>query len=156
MATRLQARAVVAAHAVAPQQVAGRGQLHAWSHLTGHDPDTVAPLSLGSRLHSKYWLLRGRCWSAAQHPPAIAIFLQKFNQYSFPAVRPYISLESNLSRLPLFSLLQGRIILGSQINLIFHNFPGCHVISFSRAKFYQTSLGWLQYDAALFRASNPN
>ena len=74
VATRLQARAVVAAHALAPQNVARRGQLHAWSPLTGHDPNTVAPLSLGSRLHSKYWLLRGRCWSAAQHPPAIAIF----------------------------------------------------------------------------------
>jgi hypothetical protein len=69
VATRLQARAVVAAHALAPQNVAGRGQLHAWSHLTGHDLKTVAPLSLGTRLHSKYWLLRERCWSAAQHPP---------------------------------------------------------------------------------------
>jgi hypothetical protein len=68
VATRLQPRAVDAAHALAPKNVAGRGQLHAWSHLTGHYPSTVAPLSLGSRLHSKYWLLRGRCRSAAQHP----------------------------------------------------------------------------------------
>jgi len=56
------------------------GQLHAWSHLAGHDPNTVAPLSLVSRLHSKNRLLRGRCWSAAQHPRR-SPFLQSFNQY---------------------------------------------------------------------------
>jgi hypothetical protein len=98
VATRLKAYAVVAAHALAPQNVAGRGQLHAWSHFTGHDPKAVAPLSFGTRLHSEYWLLRGRCWSAAQHPSAFAAALIVRRRYFIVAPRPFASAPLVVSR----------------------------------------------------------
>jgi hypothetical protein len=80
VATRLQARAVVAAHALAPQNLAGRGQLHAWSHLTGHDPNNVALLSFGIDCTRSI----GYFQEGAGPPPSTprrSPFVQNFNQY---------------------------------------------------------------------------